>query len=428
MESITIFKVLTAPYAIIFHIAIFFVLNEFRYPRKKAAFLTVLLNIPVLIITVIVYTLFGSESGGQLVLLIYVIPQTAAYLAISRYRDGRFFSTYFFTSGIHIFIIQISNLLDYYSPYDNNIVMFLIRIILYPVTLLVMVKTLQKPHRRAMNSIHTGWNLFASVSVLYTLLLLIVFNFPNTLHKRPYDIPALLLIFVLMLLTNLYYIQTLLHQQDYYHEKEINQFLELQMKMMQQKIEQTAQTERNISIYRHDLRHMLAALSGMLAEHQTEAASAYIENNIGTLDSSRSQKWCKNPVLNAMFSAYFGSALNQGIKIEAELDIPDITEEEAAGLSFVFANAIENAIQAVTNLPPDERIIRTRALRYPKLMFSVSNPYTGSILFDEDGIPTSKKSGHGIGTRSILAYCEKNNAVCDFKTKGGWFTIRVVKN
>ena len=428
MESVTIFKALTAPYAIIFHIAIFFALNEFRYSRKRAAFLTILLNIPILLVTVSIYILLGSESGGQFALLFYIIPQTVVYLVISRYRDGRFFSTYFFTSGINIFIIQISNLIDYYSPCDNNIVMFLIRVVLYPVALFFIVKAMQKPHRRAMNSIHTGWNFFAYLSVLYTLLLLLVFNFPDTLHKRPYDIPALILIFILMLLTNFYYIQTLLRQQDYYHEKEINQFLELQMKMMQQKIDQTAQTEKSISIYRHDLRHMLNTLSGMLADHQNDAALVYIENNIGTIDSVKNQKWCKNPVLNAMFSAYFGSAGSHEIQIEAKLDLPELTDEDAMGLSFVFANAIENAIQAVIKLPPEKRIIRTRALKFPKLMFSVSNPYTGSILFDEAGIPTSKKSGHGIGIRSILAYCEKNNAVCDFKTKDGWFTIRVVKN
>ena len=428
MESITIFSALTEPWIVVFHIALFFVMSEFRESEKIAAVQTILLNIPILLITLFAYGALGSEHGGQLALFFYVIPQTVAFFFISRYRDGRFFSTYFFISGINIFLIQITNLLDSFAPWDNHIVMFLLRLALYPVTLLLMVRYMKEPYHRAMNAIQSGWNMFACISVLYTLLLLVIFNFPGTLSKRPYDIPALLLIFVLMLLTNRYYIQTLVKQADYYHEKEVNQFLELQMKMMHQKIDQTAQEEKNISILRHDLRHILTTVVSMIGDHQTDAAVAYIESNIGAVDANSTQRWCGQPVLNAMFSAYFGSARQQGIKIEAKLDLSDITDADASALSQVLANAIENAIQAVAALPEGERVIRAKALCYPKLMFSVSNPYTGSISLDENGIPTSTKNGHGIGIRSILAWCEKNDAVCDFKTRDGWFTIRIVQN
>ena len=428
MNSITIFSALTAPYVIIFHIAIFFFLNEFRYPTRKAAILTVVLNIPVLISTIVIYGLFGSERGGQYALFFCVIPQVIIFYMISRYRDGRFFSTYFFSSGINIFIVQITNLIDYYSPYDNHIVMFILRLILYPPILALTINVLSKPYHRAMATIQSGWTMFGCISALYTLLLLIVFNYPNALVKRPYDIPVLLLIFVLMMLTNLYYIQTLLRQENYYHKKDVNQVLELQMKMMQQKIDQTSQEEKSLSIIRHDLRHILTTLSGMIKDDQKASAIAYIESNIGSVDEISPVKWCEQPVLNAMFSSYFGSAIAQGIKIDAKLEISDISDSDAAALSLVFANAVENAIQAIKDLPEDKRMIRTKALLYPKLMFSVSNPYRGTILLDDEGIPITLKSGHGTGIRSILAWCEKNNASCDFKIDNNWFTIRIVRN
>ena len=428
METVTIFNALTVPYAVIFHIALFSVLNEFRYPAKKSAILTVLLNIPVLAITFLAYAVLGSERGGQLALFFYVIPQIFIFLAISKYRDGRFLSTFFFAQGIDIFIIQITNLIDFYSPYDNHIVMFITRLIIYPVSLLLMIIYVRKPYLRAMSTIKSGWNMFGCISMFYTLLLLIFFNYPSTLSKRPGDIPSILLIFILMLLTNLYYIQTLLRQEDYYHEKDINQMLELQMEMMKQRIDQTAEEKKSISIIRHDLRHILTTLNGMISGHDTDAAKAYIENSIGVIDTDSSEKWCPHPVLNAMFSSYFGSAKKQNIKIEAKLDFSDITDTDAAALSLVFANAIENAIQAVKELPEKQRFIHAKALSYPKLMFSVSNPYEGDILLDENGIPVSKKSGHGIGIRSILAWCEKNNATCDFKIQDNYFTLRIVRN
>lgn len=427
MENVTVFNTLSAPYAIIFHIAMFFVLNEYRYPRKKAALLTALFNMPILVLTIIIYLLLGSEKGGQLAILFYIIPQMAVSLFLSRYRDGRAFSTYFFVSGINIFIIQISNLIDHYTSSDNHIVMFLVRFIAYPVALFILWRSLSGPYRRAMNVVHAGWSLFAYISAMHTLILLAVFNFPTTLSKRPYDIPVLVMVFGVMLLTNAYYIQTLLGQHDYYVEREMNHYLEQQMEIMQQKVKLSAESEKNISIYRHDLRHILTTLGGMLSEGSYDEAKDFIEKHTVAVEQDMYTKWCTDPVLNAMFSAYFADAEKQGIQIDADIDIPDLSDDDATAFSLVLANAIENAIHAVSKLPAEDRLIRVRAVRSPQMMFSVSNPYEGSITLNDEGIPTSGDTGHGIGISSMLSYCEKHNAVCDFKINDGWFAVRIVK-
>ena len=427
MEKVTVYNVFSAPYAIAFHIAMFFVLNEYRCARKKAAVMTALYNAPILALTLIMYLLLGSERGGQLAVVFYILPQLAVSFFLSRYRDGRVISTYFFVSGIFIFIIQISNLVDYYSTADNHIVMFLLRMTLYPIVLCLMIRFLAKPYRWVMNVLRTGWSLFAYISGLYTFLLLVVFNFPITLPKRPHDIPVLVLVFGVMLLTNIYCIRTLLGQHDYYLERELNHYLEQQMEMMQQKIKHTAEAEKNISIYRHDLRHILTTLGGMLSESSYDEAASYIEKHIGAIGQDVLAKWCVNPVFNAMFAAYFAEAKKQGIQINAQIDLADIPDDEAAVFSLVCANAIENAIHAVIRLPQADRIIRVRAIQSPQFMFSVSNPYRGSIMLDENGVPTSGEEGHGIGISSMLACCEKHHAVCDFKIRDGWFAVRIVK-
>ena len=127
-----------------------------------------------------------------------------------------------------------------------------------------------------MNVLRTGWSLFAYISGLHTFLRLVVFNFPTTLAKRPHDIPVLVMVFGVMLLTNIYCIRALLGQHDYYLEQELNHYLEQQMEMMRQKIKHTAEAEKNISIYRHDLRHILTTLGGMLSEGSYDEAASYI--------------------------------------------------------------------------------------------------------------------------------------------------------
>lgn len=427
MEHITVYNTLSAPYAILFHIAMFFSLNEYRIPRKKAAWLTAALNVPILIITIALYILLGSERGGQLAVFFYIIPQLAVSFFLSRYRDSRVFSTYFFVSGIFIFIIQISNLIDHYAPGNDHTVMFFMRLIVCPITYFLMVRFISKLYRKALGVLKSGWNTFAYISGMYTLLLLMVFNFPTTLSKRPHEIPVLVMLFGVMLLSNLYFMETLVRQSDYYRATELNQYLERQMEMLRQRITYTEDMEKRISIYRHDLRHILTTLSGMIAEGSYEDAVSYIEKHVGRVDPDIQTKWCKNAIMDAMFSVYFAEARKRGIRVEAEIDMADIGDDEETAFSLVCANAIENAIHAEAMLPVDKRIIKVRILQFPKLMVSVSNPYAGSIMLDEEGIPISEEAGHGIGIRSILAYCEEHDAIYDFKVKDGWFAVRIMK-
>ena len=59
-------------------------------------------------------------------------------------------------------------------------------------------------------------------------------------------------------------------------------------------------------------------------------------------------------------------------------------------------------------------------------MIEVSNTFCGEIKFDDDGIPVTDKEGHGIGTRSIVAFCNKYNAFYEFKTKGDKFILHIM--
>ena len=116
-----------------------------------------------------------------------------------------------------------------------------------------------------------------------------------------------------------------------------------------------------------------------------------------------------------------------GIRVEASLAFPDPLPVEAAALSTVFANALENAIHACQALPVAERQIVCHCISRPKLMLEVSNPCAGPVVFDADGFPAAGggNDGHGQGLRSIRSFCEKNGALPSCGLKNGWFYLRV---
>ena len=48
------------------------------------------------------------------------------------------------------------------------------------------------------------------------------------------------------------------------------------------------------------------------------------------------------------------------------------------------------------------------------------------LSLDKNGVPVSTKSEHGLGTRSIVAFCEKAGAAYEFKTNDRKFSLRIV--
>lgn len=58
-------------------------------------------------------------------------------------------------------------------------------------------------------------------------------------------------------------------------------------------------------------------------------------------------------------------------------------------------------------------------------MFEIANPYRGTLRFDKAGQPIAQDPGHGIGARSVSAFCEKHSACCAYETRNGWFYLKI---
>ena len=157
-----------------------------------------------------------------------------------------------------------------------------------------------------------------------------------------------------------------------------------------------------------------------------DAALDFLDIAQKRLDEQKEIRWCRPPVLAAVFSSYIDQAQNQGILVEANIALPDTLPVDEGELSIVLANALENAIHANLDLPQEQRKIRCRMMGTPGVMLEISNPCTGNLTFDSNGLPMAKREGHGLGVQSISAFCRKNGAVCQFDLTDGWFRLRLV--
>lgn len=424
----TILRDLSVLWSLIHVLILFIFLYESRYPRKKTMILTCIFMTPLIFLNVWGLVWFGAETMGKILLLTCTFPSFIFFFIMAKNRNAKFLFTFCLVDTLSLEIIILTNLIDFYLPGKHYAVMFAARLISFPLIEFLIYRFIRKPYIEIQNKIKKGWGVFAGVSALYYILLVLMTNFPTIITSRSEYIPALAIVLILMPFMYLNIFNLLHNQMNVHNMEKDKQALNLQAAMIEQRVKQMSQNEEQTRIYHHDMRHKLQTLSVMIQKGEQTEALKYIADSEAELNKVRNIRYCMNPVIDAVFSYYCQQAEDAKIRMELTLSIPNDLTVNATELSTVFANSLENAINACKKLPVEQRKIQCKCISKPQLMFQVSNPYDGKVEFDSKGRPAAVETEHGIGTQSIAAFCNKYNAYREYKAENGWFTFRLAQS
>lgn len=180
--------------------------------------------------------------------------------------------------------------------------------------------------------------------------------------------------------------------------------------------------------YRHDMRHHFAAIRGLLKQGDTEGLEEYLNSLDDGLSLIGQRAYCKNKVVNAVFSSLAGRAERAGIALSARMNIPDDAPFESSDLSIVVANALENSINACADVARGAASIEVVAdCSSDKFAFFIENSVASAIALGEDGLPLSEKTEeHGYGMSSICYIVEKYSGMLECKSTDNRFSVRLV--
>ena len=421
-----VLRLSSAAYSLVHILVMFFLFYAPRYSRKKTLLITGSVMGPLIIGNMILLSIMEQAAFGKIVLFLMVLPSFALFIYLAKHRDFRFVFTFCLADTISAEIILLSLIFNAYFTPDTNIVMALIRIIGFPLVEYIIIKKLRKLYFEVQDSLEKGWGVFSLVAIVFYGMMLFMTSWPTLITERPEDMVVMLMILVLMPVMYLNIFQILSHQNRLHNIKREQELWQMQSVHMQKQLEQMAETEACIRMERHNLRHRLQTIDAMLQKEEVQEVRDYIHSVQKNLENPDEERYCKNAILNAVFSSYLKQAKNKGISVKTSLNISDELPIEVEALSVVIANALENAIHACEKVPKKERFIKCRCIAEPQFMLQISNTFDGNIKLDEEGRPLAAKEGHGIGTRSILAFCEKNHAMLDYKIEDNIFALRIV--
>ena len=270
-----------------------------------------------------------------------------------------------------------------------------------------------------------GWGILALIPSSFLLFVMALALYPAHYTQNPSFVILFYLTGAVILIIYYAVFQYLLTQYQYQLDKRNVEILEIQMQGIKKHAEDTKRNAEEVRRVWQDTHQMLSGIAALAREGNAEAILSFVAESSALDLLAAPSHYCSDPILNATLTTYLGKAEKSGITVKLHFSIPEILPVDSAELSICFANALENAIKACEKLPENERKIIISCIHKPAFMFEIKNPYKGQITFGKNGLPNSNRTDHGIGTRSIMAFCEKHNAFYDFSTEGGWFRVMI---
>lgn len=349
------------------------------------------------------------------------LPSMVLFFWISKYRDGRFFFLFCLSDTMCLWLIQLTALLDRLAG-GGYVAMFISRLLLFPLAEWFIWKFLRRPYQELQRELERGWWQFSLIGLLYYMLIIIVAIPVDAPLVTLKELLQLLLVLALMPLTYLSILHSLWRQMRVYENVRMIEVQRQDYDALLQKIEVGR-------IYRHDMRHHLAAMEGLLLQGDDKGALHYIRSLSGGLEELTEPARCANPAVNAVLTACIVQAANADCTVETNLRVPEKLPFEETDLCVILANTLENAVHACQELPEDRRQIdlRMELTENQRLLISVENPCARPVSFGEDGLPDGpRREGHGLGLQSVKRVAEKYGGLFRCQCDGGRFVFRTV--
>ena len=202
--------------------------------------------------------------------------------------------------------------------------------------------------------------------------------------------------------------------------------IEIQMEEQKKQSLLILQNAEQTRQMRHDLRHQLTAIQTM-AGNENPQLRAYIGTLIQDIPAAV-QVYCENTTVNAVVSHYAARCQQEGIAFTARLTVPaqnpNMTD---SALCVIFANLLENAVEACERMGGGEKFIRLNSsLEYGILTITMDNSFNGKAIVRDGNFYSSKRpAAPGIGLSSIQAMARTYGGDARFEVQGTTFLSSV---
>lgn len=210
------------------------------------------------------------------------------------------------------------------------------------------------------------------------------------------------------------------------HTEKANALLQQQAQMQLSVYRDLKQRyEQSVKIV-HDVKKHINALEGLIKSENLSRAAAYKNNMYDILDKFQPSFKDSNELLSVIINHAILRTEQNNIKMHIQIENIDLSFISDIDLTTIISNIIDNALEAVSELPDNKREIWfVIEKRMGCILIHSENPYN----YVEDISPNKYKStkrGHmGIGLTNIESTVKKYGGIFTAENDNGRFSVSV---
>lgn len=218
---------------------------------------------------------------------------------------------------------------------------------------------------------------------------------------------------------------------DYYRERTRYQETYLQAELAH--FQQYKQAQEATRRFRHDIRNNLLCMNEMLRSGKTQDAEEYLQDMLNTVDALSVKYISGDEILDCILAAKAEVMAQKQIVFRLDGVLAGGLPWKPIDVCSVFANALDNAIEACESIPMEQRTITIKLKATSQFWFvrienSVERNIDVTRLFQEKGGYTSKSNSgqHGIGTYNIKRTVESYGGILKAECKDMQFILEII--
>ncbi len=307
---------------------------------------------------------------------------------------------------------------------DDKIVEYCVRIAVLIPVLILALKLLSHTFAEIFEKETKSVCIFAIVPTTYYLFDYATMVYTNVWIENNRVVAEFLPFFICIIFT----VFCIVYYGEYERKSDAErkeQIIRITVEEQAKELEAIKRGESEIRMLRHDLRLFLSAIAVCIDTDDKATAKSIINSHIEQIERTKAKRFCSNDTVNYVLSDFSSKCEAHEVNFVYSIGVDNIYINEIM-FSSILSNALDNAINAVTDLPPRQRTVSLMLKGADgKLLLSVKNPIGKNPVFS-DGLPVSSKKGHGYGTQSIRYLTEKLGGNCQFTVNDGYFITRVI--
>lgn len=189
--------------------------------------------------------------------------------------------------------------------------------------------------------------------------------------------------------------------------------------------------QQEIRSIRHEMKNHFSCIDALYRNGKLNEMHEYINQMIGQTEEFEEFFETGNDIVNAILNDAESRYSKEGIRIRLEGAFPKDIKITSMDLCVIFANAINNAIEAIKKINDDSIIryyIDVKISSYKDDLFiDFINPIGEKVLIEDGRLFSTKqdKSYHGFGTANMKQRVEKYGGTIEYNSESNMFYVHI---